>query len=299
MSLFREKKVAPIREADAYIHSVRTKRRRRKKIIIGALVCLGLGLLSIGFVWIIIYAPLFQIKTLEISGNIETKSDLIESYLNAKISTASIVNTVLGSGNMISWKEGVFQDFISELPRLKTISVEKEYFNRKIKINIEERSQFGIWCGMKKGLEGEDTGFIVNSVPYSVSCYWFDREGILLEPAPHASGNLIPVVHDYSDRALRSQLKVHGTQSIANLISVFEVINEFGFSVAEVKIANRDLEEVEVYLRNGPKLLFSLRFPADDAVSVIKSLMSSGGNGKSFVNLDYVDFRVERRAYFK
>ena len=41
--------------------------------------------------------------------------------------------------------------------------------------------------------------------------------------------------------------------------------------------------------------ILSLRFPADDDLAVLQSLMSK----PSFNNLQYVDFRVENRAFYK
>lgn len=232
--------------------------------------------------WAALYSPLFRVKRFEIVGNRDTKTEDIKNFLDTRLLSASLINTVLGFENMLSWRAGSFQNSAPELPRVRAFVVTKSYVDRTVQVAVEERRPFGIWCAME-----------------TTSCFWFDEEGVLLESAPRASGNLIPVVHDYSGKYLRSQTKVYDEQTMQNIVSIFKALMGAKLGVREVRLDDRDREEVNVILQQGPALYFSTRFRADEAGAALASLIKTGGSGKSFSQFEYVDFRVEHRAYYK
>lgn len=284
MGLFnRTKKTSKLREADSYVSAMKENRRKRRAFLIGSFSALLVGLCIVGAGWVVLESKAFQIQEWKIDGNAFTQTDSIRNFLDIKILTASLPNTILGFQNMIAWPETSFESYAPELPRVKKINVTKKYLDRTITVAVEERVPFGIWC-----------------IEQTSHCFWFDTDGVLLDAAPLASGNLIPVVHDYTGKYLRSQTKVHDSAAIKNLVSVFDALRIGGLSVREVRLEDRELKEVRVVLNSGPELYFSLRFPATEAVPVIASLKKTGGGANPhFSELQYVDFRVERRAYYK
>lgn len=293
----KHKKSPVIREADVYVAESKDRRKRRKRFLATSAVVLVIGLVSIGAAWTVLYSPVFQVKEIIISGNEVTPADAIANIMDARVLTASIANTILGFRNVLAWSEGSFESNTPELPRVRSIAVERNYVDRTIQIRVDERAPFGIWC---TGVAVKTEIDTLQSANNTQSCFWFDTEGVLLDPAPSAVGNLIPVIHDYSGKYLRSQTKVLHTDAVQNLASVFNVLGATNLSVREVRLEDRSLQELKVILRNGPDLYFSLRFPATEAVSVIASLIKNGG-GKNphFSELQSVDFRVEHRAYYK
>ncbi len=278
-----KKKQPVIRETDAYIAETKALRKRRKRFLIGSGALLTIGLMAIGAAWTILYSPIFQIKEITVQGNSVTPKDAITASMDTRILTASLINTILGFRNVFAWSEGSYESHAPELPRVRSISVDRSYINRTVQINVDERAPFGIWCSGEKE-----------------ACFWFDREGVLLDSAPAAAGNLIPVVHDYSEKYLRSQTKVLDTSAVENLATIFDVLSATNLNVREVRLEDRSLQELTVVLQSGPVLYFSLRFPAAETASVITSLKKNGG-GKNpyFSELQSIDFRVEHRAYYK
>jgi hypothetical protein len=82
---------------------------------------------------------------------------------------------------------------------------------------------------------------------------------------------------------------------VSNLISILSVLRHTGLEVKTVELKDLSLEEVTVTTANGPSLYFSLRFAADNYLTVIQSLMARSGFGK----LQYIDCRTENRVYYK
>jgi hypothetical protein len=277
-------------EVDSYLKERNTQRGRRRRFLLFCAGGLGVGLLGIGIVWTMLNARIFTVKKFDVMGNKTTPTDSIRTFLDTKIITASLTNTLLGFQNIISWPEQSFDNYAPELPRVKRIVIAKSYTSRTVTVDVEERNPFGIWCAIATST---DSGVVP-------SCFWFDREGVLLDQAPQASGNLIAVVHDYTGKYLRSQTKVEDSRAMENLISVFDALDSADLPVKEVRLEDRDLQEVRVVLTNGPDIYFSLRFPADEAPSVIVALKKGGGTkNPAFSSLEYVDFRVEHHATYR
>jgi hypothetical protein len=300
-------------EADKYVLVEKAKWRRRRRFYWSSLAIFVFGLIATFGAWMIIYSSAFRVSELRISGNEFTSSDAVRNYLDTKILSASLPNALLGFDNMLSWRNSLLESHSPELPRVKEIKIDKQYLSHAVNISVTERTPYGIWCDSREAgifeaarvaeaavvVKEEDTPENASTtVLPNQNCYWFDKEGFLLDAAPHAAGNLIPVVHDYSGKFLRSQTKAEDASLIANLISVFEALKMMDLSVREVRLENRGLDEVKVILESGPQLYFSLRFPAIEAVPVVMNLRRNTSSNQ-FSSLQYVDFRVEHRAYYK
>jgi hypothetical protein len=126
-------------------------------------------------------------------------------------------------------------------------------------------------------------------------CWWFDAEGVMFQKGLTAEGNLIRRVDDYTRRSLAPGSRVLGPSFMPPLVSIFHALEVSGVSVKEVRLSDAGLEELEISTYNGPKIFFSLRFGAQWTASVIISLRAEG----NFSKLEYVDFRVEGRVYYK
>lgn len=151
----------------------------------------------------------------------------------------------------------------------------------------------------------------------SALCWWFDADGILFKSALAAEGNLLRVVQDYTQRSIGLLSPVLPQEFLPPLFSIFRVLDASGVNVREVRLVDLSRQEVEVSTHGGftsnrpdgspisprdgrragvgPTLYFSLRFTAENAFPVLNDLVVHG----VFTNLEYVDFRVENRAYYR
>ena len=130
------------------------------------------------------------------------------------------------------------------------------------------------------------------------SCFWFDASGTIFAKAYDTEGSALFAVHDYSQTGLglaQSILPSSPAAFVANFISILNVVKQSGLTVKEIALRDVSLQEIDVSTYNGPDVYFSLRFDASDDLQVLQSLMAKPG----FTKLQYVDFRVENRAYYK
>ena len=109
-------------------------------------------------------------------------------------------------------------------------------------------------------------------------------------------GSFMETVRDSTGRSLGLNLKILPDGFIAPAISVVNLLKETGLSVQELDVSDLSLHELDVVLDNGPKLYFSLDFPADKGVAeVIASFKAKPG----FKNMRYLDFRVQNKLYYQ
>lgn len=291
---------------------VRSREERRRSRIFSGLIFLVICAFLIGGAWTVIYSPLFMVKSIEITGNNNISNDNIITLATAEIFRDSFWKRVLGTDNILIWPDGFSGNSLKFLPELKSLSIQKSYRQRKIKIVAEERKPFGVWCllGARTYADGTQTNADngqINTESFqresalsqrssaSDSCWWFDSSGTIFRKAIGVEGSLIAALNDYSQENIGLNSKILPDEFIPNIFSIFRAVSASGLSVKEIRLNDLAAQEIEVDTYDGPKIYFSLRFSADNVPEVIKSLKEK----ITFGNLQYLDFRVENRVYYK
>ncbi len=295
---------------------VRSREERRRARIFSILVLLVICGLLIGGAWTVIYSPLFMVKSIEITGNNNISSDNIITLATAEIFRDSFWKRVLGTENILIWPDGFSGNGLKFLPELKSLSIQKSYGQRKIKIVAEEKKPFGVWCLNNTQISADEkqinadinnaqpSADIKNSISENqlsnpresaFNCWWFDSSGTIFQKAIGVEGNLIATLNDYSQKNIGLNSKILPDEFIPNIFSIFRAVSESGLSVKETRLNDLALQEIEVDTYDGLKIYFSLRFSADNVPEVIKSLKEK----ITFGNLQYLDFRVENRVYYR
>jgi len=259
---------------DSYFDERQRKKRRRMlkfKIYGGLTIFL---LLIIGVAYVVVYSSFFQIKNIQINTdgtqiNIDELVQKLKNFFASQSKTASF----LSADNILIWDSKKLDQF-QKNSEIASLTIEKDYFNREIKINIESRKRFGIWC--------EETN----------NCFWFDKNGVLFAGAAPSEGNLINKVDDFSGQPLKTGNLVLKERLIPNLIKIFDVLEKSDLGIKSLKLERLELQEIST--ESSPIIYFSLRIDPSFALSVIKSLKSSGLD-----KIEYIDLRVENRAYYK
>lgn len=275
--------------SELYLPEIQRKRSRRRRRFIAVSFFLLVYLAILGCLRLILWTPVFKLKSFEIAGAVSvTKEDLV-NFLRQKVLDAEWKH-ILGFDNILVWPETLSPEKASHLlPALKNLKIHRNYRERSVRLEVEERNPFGIWCLMK---------------PETPECFWFDEEGVILARAPLAEGSLIPSVNDYSQGKIMAGGKVLPGGQIQNFFSILRVIAAARMEVKEIRLEDAALSEIKVLTYGGPtraagpELYFSLRFPATSALAVLNSFRSATGTS-GLEKLEYIDFRAENRAYYK
>ncbi|MEX2033529.1 MAG: hypothetical protein WD889_03190, partial [Candidatus Colwellbacteria bacterium] len=225
------------------------------------LVLFLFGAIIAGAVYLIWFTPAFQIQAIEINGGTPAQQEILKQKT---------------TNNLLFWKPPINQ---KDYPQIAKLEVKRNFLERKIVVNLEERQKEIIWCLEK-----------------TQQCLWVDNTGFAFTPAPFTTGTLVEVrvVRDYSEREIKVGENVLLPKNFENLKSALNLLVELNLPVNEMKIENIDYKEAVADLSGGPDLYFSLLFNPGFGRDVIEKLRASG----EWNALRYVDLRVENRAYY-
>jgi len=283
-------------EIDAYLSKKQKRRKKRRAYFFGVAAFVVVYLIALGIFWIIFHSPLFRVDRVVVQGNVNVPSDAVVALLQASVLKPgdelkhgnSWFRSFFGFKNMLIWPGALPADDLTVLPALANITISKDYFSHTITATVTERQASGIWCFVPKT---NSAGNPSANEP----CYWFDSGGFLFEKAFDTQGSSLFAIQDYSQTDPGLGKNILPDEFIPNLVSIVNVVASSGISVDTAALNDIGLEEIDITTYNGPELYFSLRFPADEDLPVLQSLMAKSDFGK----LEYIDFRVENRAYYK
>lgn len=244
------------------------QRARIKFYFIGG----GAALLLIGLIYVLLYSPVFKIRSFVISG-MEYHSD--QDIL--KIIEPLVFNTrlknFLGSRNLMAWN--ISNPDISRTALAGAI-IERDWLRQAVNIKVKERERLAIWC---------DT---------SNDCDWIDNSGMATEKAPQTEGSLIITIYDNAaDRIIQGSRVLEG-RFIGNLISAINGIAAMKLPIKKITYDGR-LQEIHVENYSGPDLFFSVRFDPTQNIASLHTLREKTDLNK----IGYIDLRVENRLYYK
>lgn len=158
-------------------------------------------------------------------------------------------------------------------PAVAGVELRKDYVRRILIVIVRERERYGVWC--------------------AVSCFWFDREGVLFAIAPRAEGALVRRVSDGTGRELRLGSLALAPERLQMVLSAFELLERTGLSAEGLFIAELEKEEAYADLLAGPRVIFSLRSDPMFAYEPLLSLKPE------LSKLAYIDLRVGQRIFLK
>lgn len=288
MFSFFKKNGTTKRVAETYVpdHQQFRKIKRLRFVFLGFLALVYF--VFVVCIWFFLGSPFFHVKNVAIVGNRDVSRGEILSAVISRVLGESWWKPFFGINNMLIWREGPAEDALVFLPKIKSIDIKKNYEDGSILIKVAEREPYGIWCGIAPALSS-------GSFAEETSCWWFDEEGVIFKHALFTQGSLIMVVSDYSQNEVGLRSNILPKEFLPNALSILKALKSSGLDIKEIRLDDLKLEELEATTFSGPKIYFSLRFPANNTAEVIRSFIEKS----TFKNLEYLDFRVENRVYYK
>lgn len=257
---------------DIYLDQQRLRKKRRILILKIFLSLLSASLFIAGLTYIIVYSPIFQVDELIIVNNNRISDEQVLAFLKPKMLNDAIAN-FLGENNFLIWPNG---DIDVSGTSLLMAKADKDWLRRSIKISVQERELFGIWC-LQNGI-----------------CYWVDQNGLAFEEAPETEGSLILKILDQDRKEPLLGSKIIEDRFLGNLLALLANLKKMNLPVKKM-VFDRKLQELRLEMYQGPDLLFSIRF---DPASIFGSLQSLLGS-LDLKKISYIDLRVENRIFYK
>lgn len=232
----------------------------------------GLALLSIGALYVLAYSPVFRLDNIKISGKNRLSDENVISLVR-QAAFRGVTANFLGSNNFLAWPSGEVNVSATALAYAK---ISKDWLTKSVRIDIRERTRFGIWCIREN------------------ACFWFDENGTVFEEAPATEGPLIIKVYDAQNQPLTIGSKIAEERFLKNILSVLAGFKKLDFSAKKITL-ERSLQEIRITTYDGLSIFFSIRFDPTAAIASLKDL----GKTVSIQKLNYLDLRIENRIYYK
>lgn len=242
--------------------------------------------LLIGAGYLTAYSSFFRIKNIALTDaeNKQTNANEIIKDLKIYFNGKSKLTSFLGADNILIWQNKPDEFFLKEHPKITDLTIKKDYLRKKIKINISEKEKLGIWCKT----------IINNQQPITDICFWFDKNGIIIEKAPIIEGEMIYKISDYSNRELTVGDRILDENLFNNLILIFKTLENAGLNLKNLRLDNLNAQEITTESPLIPKIYFSLRFDPDFSLNVFENLKKI-----ELKKIEYIDLRIKNRAYYK
>jgi hypothetical protein len=254
-------------------------RHRYRALYLGTMIVLALATIVILGLLVLLRTPLFRVTSVRIEGTTYIPVDQVDTLLKGRVTGSSWVKNFLGNRNILIWPAEVKASDLKYLPEAQSITIQKSYFHRSIVVIVHERDREGIWCFKQAS---------------PATCFWFDGQGMVVR-APSTEGELVLAVNDYARSGIAYGEPPLASDLFQNLFSIFEALKKMAVVPKEIRLNDLGLQEIQVPTYNGPTLAFSLRFPATNTPAAFKELATK----TAIANLQYIDFRVENRLYYK
>lgn len=178
---------------------------------------------------------------------------------------------VVGEDSMLLWLASTARLYPLSLPQVEMVI---DWRNRSMTIRATPQTRAMIWCT-------------------TAQCVWVNNEGLGLEVAPAAEGQLVPRVSEVAETAFTFGDRVLPRSYFDALLHIFRFLYQSGVSVASVTF-DRETFDIIVTTSAPVRLLFNIRFDSTIALpawSAITNAMPRSG-------VSYIDFRVPQKIYY-
>ncbi len=201
------------------------------------------------------------------------------------------------SGNVFIFnRSGAALRLTEFFPRISEVSFKINIRSRELTVIINERNKAAaIWCSVTP-LPADANVDTENQS----SCFNIDEEAFAFEEALQTQGTLLLTI---KNERSNQELKQIGEQVIEesflkNMLYIRDVLKEvshLGISAVLLK----DPDEVIAQTLENWNIIFVDSRPIEDQVTALREILKSQIPPEKRKQLDYIDLRVEERAYYK
>lgn len=290
--------------------------RRRRKIAVFLAAFFALSAIFAGAAWLIFYSPVFEIKNTllvcEDGGVCRTENEeKLKNILDLFFNRNFFLN--FKKNKTLLFKNADLEKFISaNAPKIDLRGIEKNFFNRTLKINYSERKMAGIYCSARFDAEniipGEikdeildentNTDFSDETSEEIGPCFYIDKTGTAYEEAPQSSGSLIIFVKDYENGIAEIGKQAVNPEIFTAVSRIDNLFREnLNIEISEIKLNSRGKNSIEIAVKTGWSAIFNSK-DAETAFSAMRTILEKEIKEKQS-ELEYIDLRFGTKVYYK
>jgi len=103
--------------------------------------------LFFGFLYLFLFSPYFQVKEMSVLGaQTISKEELLKNFRSDATMTLNILGSNLISESLFLPSQGKISSLLENFPEIEDINIKKDFFTKKIVIEVKEKTPVCIWC---------------------------------------------------------------------------------------------------------------------------------------------------------
>lgn len=252
--------------------------RLKKKRFIKKLTFLFLiPLFVFVFITALFYVPYFRIKKISIEGNSSIDSAKImadvSNYLTGKNFKIFPRNNFL-----IMPKKEIIDSLLKEFPRLKTVSLSKN-FPDAIFVKVEERNNEALFC-----FQNKDEG-----------CAFIDQNGFVFERAPYFSAGVYLSFLNEATTTWKLDFQAVPEEQFKKLVDFNNLLTEENIKILQIIIKKENIYE----LQTSEDWYILLNEQNDSQITYQNLKITLDQIKDKRKNLNYIDLRFGNKVFYK
>ncbi len=259
-------------------HFYRVKKERK----INWKIPLLIGLFSfslMALIYFVLNSPWLKVKEINIQNPLFGDKEFSFTSLSSKVIELNKWRALLGPDHLIFWL-GIDQEkILNSLPYLVDLKIKVDLWRQKLNISFQERKLEGVLC-----------------LVYNGQCFAFDKNGVIFKNVPKFEGYLILKVFDENLRAILIGYSLLPEKDwLKNFQEIISEVKESDLKIKEIRIKSFGLREWEIILASG--LILKMSF--ENRPQNLKEIIHRLSQQVDFNQLEYIDFRIPNRLYYK
>jgi len=233
-------------------------------------------------VFTVFFSDFHTVRTIDVTGTRDIPADRIESFVRDRLSGKRF-RIFPGDNFFLIPAVSLERDLLLEFPKLKNVSVSREFPDR-VKIEVSERDRIFLWC-----LDGP--------------CFLVGDDGRVMDArfseTPENEPFLLRVV-DESDRPVGIGEPLLSEKSSDAIILLERNLRESGVVgiTLPFRSPSRVSDEVRITTEEGWDLLVSLGIDPGKTIASLRLVLGKEIPADRRSALRYIDLRTENKAFF-
>lgn len=267
-------------QISVYDHLKQKKARKQKKrrLLYGSFFMS----IFIGISYFLFFSGYCDIRGITISGAEKIQEDAVRAVVANMFKERSLF--FFSDKNFLIFPADEAARAVKEkFPVIDNIDVGRKIWGAKIVIDIVEREPAGIVCGKKE----QD------------ACMYLDGGGVVFAVAPRIVGASVLRIEEESLFAITGfPTQRYAVEAMDFITRMKRDVREKAGITIETFVFLNEYGDVEARTQEGFTIWFSIKQDAELQAQILKNLLAAEIKEQA-PNLEYIDLRVENRAYYK
>ncbi len=230
-----------------------------------------------------VYAPFFggylDARRVSVSGSEVIAPEAVEKVVSDMLGEPIAFSLQKVNLLLFSPKEAE-ERILAAFPRLRAADVSRKFLSREIEVRVSEREPAGVACDEQR------------------VCFYFDEGGVLFAEAPLITGAAMLTVKETSLAGVSLPQAQYPAEKLAFMTRFKEDARErAGLTIDSFSLTNK-FGDMEATVVEGFRILFTTEQDSAKQAQILKNLLAEEIKEQA-ARLDYIDLRVENRAYYK